>query len=35
MDETSDVQLPPWFAISNSALKDNSLEKLMMLIEIL
>ena len=35
MDETLDVQLPPWFAISNSALKDNSLKKLMTLIEIL
>ena len=27
MDETLDVQLPPWFAISNSTLKSNSLKK--------
>ena len=26
MDETLDVRLPPWFAISNSALKSNSLK---------
>ena len=35
MDETLDVQLPPWFAISSSALKENSLKKLMTFIEIL
>ena len=28
MDETLDVRLPPWFAIRNSALKGNSLKKI-------
>ena len=35
MDETLDVQLPPWFAISNSALKGNSLKIILSFIEIL
>ena len=35
MDETLDVWLPAWFAISNSALKDNSLKKFLTFIEIL
>ena len=35
MDETLDVRLPPWFAISNSALKSNSLKKILTFIEIL
>ena len=29
MDETLNVQLPPWFVISNSALKGNSLKKIL------
>ena len=28
MDETFDIKLPPWFAISNSALRGNSLKKI-------
>ena len=28
MDETLDVRLPPWFAISNSSQKGNSLKKI-------
>ena len=35
MDETLDIQLPPWFAISNSAPKSNSLKKILTFIEIL
>ena len=35
MDETLDIQLPPWFAISNSALKRNSLKKIIIFMEIL
>ena len=35
MDETLDIQLPPWFAISNSALKRNSLKKMLIFMEIL
>ena len=35
MYETLDVQFPPWFAISNSALKGNSLKKILTFIEIL
>ena len=35
MDEILDVRLPPWFVISNSALKGNSLKKILTLIEIL
>ena len=35
MDETLDVQLAPWFAISNSALKGSSLKKILTFIEIL
>ena len=35
MDETLDIQLPPWFAISNSALKRNSLKKILIFMEIL
>ena len=31
MDETVDVQLPSWFAISNSALKGDSLRKILTL----
>ena len=33
MVETLDVRLPPWFAISNSALKDNSLKKFYLLLK--
>ena len=35
MNENLDVRLPPWFAISNSALKGNSLKKILTFIEIL
>ena len=35
MDETLDVWLAPWFAISNSALKGSSLKKILTFIEIL
>ena len=35
MDETLDICLPPWFAISNTALKSNSLKKTLTFIEIL
>ena len=35
MDETLYVQLPPWFAISNSTLKGNHLKKILTFIEIL
>ena len=33
MDETLDVWLPPWFAISNSALQGNSLKKIELLLK--
>ena len=35
IDDTSDVQLPPWFAINNMALKGNILKKILTFIEIL
>ena len=35
MDEALDVRLPPWFAINNSALKRNSLKKILTIIEII
>ena len=35
MDEALDVRLPPWFAINNSALKGNSLKKILTIIEII
>ena len=28
MDETFDIKLPPWFAISNSALRGNIMKKI-------
>ena len=34
MDEALNVWLPPWFGISNSALKDNNLKKILNFIEI-
>ena len=34
MDETLDIHLPPWFTISNNALKSNSLKKVLTFIEI-
>ena len=34
MDETLDIRLPPWFTISNNALKSNSLKKVLTFIEI-
>ena len=35
MGETLDISLPPWFAISSSALKINSLKRILTFIEIL
>ena len=35
MEETLDVQLAPWFAISNSALKGNILKKILTFSKIL
>ena len=35
MNETFGFGLPPWFSISNSALKGNSLKKIITFIEIL
>ena len=35
MDETLDVRLAPWFAISNNALKGSSLKKILTFIETL
>ena len=35
MDETLDVRLPPWFAISNSSQKGNSLKKILTFVELL
>ena len=35
MDEALDVRLPPWFAINNSALKRNSLKKILTIIEVI
>ena len=35
MGETLDICLPPWFAISNSALKSNNQKKILTFIEIL
>ena len=35
MDETLDVRLPPWFAISSSALKGSNLKKILTFIDIL
>ena len=35
MGETLDISLPPWFAISNGALKINSLKRILTFIEIL
>ena len=35
MDVTLDAWLPPWFAISNSALKGNSLKKFKLLLKLI
>ena len=35
MDEILNVWLPPWFAISNSTMKGNSLRKIITFIKIL
>ena len=35
MDGTLDVRLPPWFAISNSSQKGNSLKKILTFVELL